>query len=460
MKTINKIIIAASFSLTTAQINAATNVLPNEFQIEVDQPTFVLPQFSGPFREREATVAPEELETAERLRSMLDQGKKQAVLKELETFYDIELSVAMIMLKAQLYFALEEYSKAEKAYQVALNRSPQLVRAHSDLGQLYLIQKQYKKARSYFARAVALGANDAVIHGQLAYLNLTQFGAYAAISAYQQALAIEPEREQWQQGLFVALTEAKMYQAAEALLSDLIAKSPNKSSLWLNQAVLKLEQNDSLGALSALELAILLGDNRESNLKTAAQLHLQLDSFDRAVELINTHLSNYKLDLASLNTYLTWLSQRGLNSQSQHIIDTLETKFATFDNKTKSVILLHRAKISQENQQLESAKKDFQQALNFNPNHGEMLIAYADFLASQKQFTQAETLLLRAEALDKTQKQAMLSRAQMYVDLQNFAAALSVLKSVATRYPSTQGIRQQIDILENILITKAQHTQS
>lgn len=89
-----------------------------------------------------------------------------------------------------------------------------------------------------------------------------------------------------------------------------------------------------------------------------------------------------------------------------------------------------------------------------------MLIAYADFLASQKQFTQAETLLLRAEALDKTQKQAMLSRAQMYVDLQNFAAALSVLKSVATRYPSTQGIRQQIDILENILITKAQHTQS
>ena len=138
MKTIKKIIIAASFSLTTAQINAATNVLPNEFQIEVDQPTFVLPQFSGPFREREATVAPEELETAERLRSMLDQGKKQAVLKELEAFYDIELSVAMIMLKAQLYFALEEYSKAEKAYQAALNRSPQLVRAHSDLSLIHI----------------------------------------------------------------------------------------------------------------------------------------------------------------------------------------------------------------------------------------------------------------------------------------------------------------------------------
>jgi len=433
--------------------------LTSKFKIEVEQPTFVLPQFSGPYSEKEANIAPEELETAERLRGLLESGDKQAVLKELEAFYDIELSVAMLMLKAQLYFALEDYEKAEKTYLASLARSPQLVRAHSDLGQLYLIKDDQHKAREYFAKAIALGANDAVVYGQLAYLNLTLHGPYSAINAYQQALAIEPEQAQWQQGLFVALTQAKMYQAAAALLSELIAKSPNDSKLWLNQAILSLEQNDSRAALASLEMAILLGDKRETNLKTAAQLHLQQDSFERAVELINTHLSQYDLDLTSLNTYLTWLSQRALWQQSKTILASLENKLSTFDGQTKSVIYLHKALLNSETANLNAADSAFKWALDANPNHGQALVAYADFLIDRKSFTQAETLYLRAEALSDWQKQAMLSRAQLYVDIQKYDAALTVLKSVTSRFPETRGISEQIALLENIIVTKKQQAE-
>lgn len=433
--------------------------LTSKFKIEVEQPTFVLPQFSGPYSEKEANIAPEELEAAERLRGLLESGDKQAVLKELEAFYDIELSVAMLMLKAQLYFALEDYEKAEKTYLASLARSPHLVRAHSDLGQLYLIKDDLHKAREYFAKAIALGANDAVVYGQLAYLNLTLHGPYSAINAYQQALAIEPEQAQWQQGLFVALTQAKMYQAAAALLSELITKSPNDSKLWLNQAILSLEQNDSRAALASLEMAILLGDKRETNLKTAAQLHLQQDSFERAVELINTHLSQYDLDLTSLNTYLTWLSQRGLWQQSKTILASLENKLSSFDEQTKSVIYLHKALLNSETANLNAADSAFKLALDANPNHGQALVAYADFLIDRKSFTQAETLYLRAEALSDWQKQAMLSRAQLYVDIQKYDAALTVLKSVTSRFPETRGISEQIALLENIIVTKKQQAE-
>ena len=459
MNKLTPLLFASCAFIAVNSLPSHASNLTSKFKIEVEQPTFVLPQFSGPYSEKEANIAPEELETAERLRGLLESGDKQAVLKELEAFYDIELSVAMLMLKAQLYFALEDYEKAEKTYLASLARSPQLVRAHSDLGQLYLIKDDLHKAREYFAKAIALGANDAVVYGQLAYLNLTLHGPYSAINAYQQALAIEPEQVQWQQGLFVALTQAKMYQAAAALLSELITKSPNDSKLWLNQAILSLEQNDSRAALASLEMAILFGDKRETNLKTAAQLHLQQDSFERAVELINTHLSQYDLDLTSLNTYLTWLSQRGLWQQSKTILASLENKLSRFDGQTKSVIYLHKALLNSETANLNAADSAFKLALDANPNHGQALVAYADFLIDRKSFTQAETLYLRAEALSDWQKQAMLSRAQLYVDIQKYDAALTVLKSVTSRFPETRGISEQIALLENIIVTKKQQAE-
>jgi tetratricopeptide (TPR) repeat protein len=206
--------------------------------IEFSQPTFILPQFTGPYQEREASIAPSEYEKAEQLKEMLEAGKRKEVLAELEKFYSIELSPAMLMLQAQIYFSLEMYDKAEATYLNVLKRTPQLIRAHSDLGQLYLIKEQPEKAREHFARAVALGSNEALIHGQLGYLNLTQFGPYSAISSYQQAAALEPANMQWQQGLLAALTQARMFEAAQALLNDIISRKPDIPELWLNQAAL------------------------------------------------------------------------------------------------------------------------------------------------------------------------------------------------------------------------------
>lgn len=456
MKNLKQIIIAALLSQSLCSTVAFASSSYDQFKIEVASPTFVLPQFTGPYTEKEANIAPEELETAERLKALLEQGKKQQVLKELEEFYEIELSVAMIMLKAQLYFALEEYEKAEQAYKLSLQRSPQLVRAYSDLGQLYLIKDEPIKAREHFAKAVSLGAQDAVIYGQLGYLNLTLHGPYSAISAYQKALTIEPSQEQWQQGLFIALTKGGMFQAAQSLLTDLISKSPNNNKLWLNQAILNLELDNNRAALSSLEMAILLGDTSENNLKIAAQLHMQLDSFDRAVELISTHINNYELELDSLNEYLAWLGQRGLWQQSKKIIASLDNKISTFNDEKQSIIYLHKAILNRELSRPEQAEQDFKLSLKVNPNHAKALLEYADFLIARKHFTHAETLFLRAEAIPLSTKPALLGRAQLYVDLQNYQAALKIMKRVADRFPDTSGIDKQISLLENILLTQEQ----
>lgn len=424
------------------------------YELELSKPTFVLPQFSGPYREREASLAPEEYETAERLRSLIDGNQRDQVLKELEQFYDIELSPAMLSLKAQVYFSLKMYDKAEETYLAVLKRMPELVRAHSDIAQLYLIKEKHDKARKHFAKAVSLGSNDAMVRGQLGYLNLTTYGAHSAISEYQAAMALEPGNRQWQQGLLAALSQARMYQAAQALLTELLKKHPRDPGLWMNQAALALQVDDLEKALVSLEMAILLGEDDAKNLETAARLHLQQNSHDRAMALLDQTMGRSSPDMASVNEYLKWFLQLGMWDRASHLLDSVRSNVSRMSEDDKSRYYLHRARIEAHKQNYSQADNYFTQALKHNPTDGEALLAQARFLVEQNDYIKAELLYVRAESLPGWGKEAMLGRAQMYIDMQDYESALKHLKLVYRKFPELVEMRENIEAIESIIHTR------
>lgn len=424
------------------------------FQIKFARPDFVLPQFTGPYQEREASIALEEYETAEQIRALLDAGKREEVLAELEKFYSIELSPAMLMLQAQVYFSLAMYEKAESTYVAVLKRMPQLIRAHSDLGQLYLVREQPDKARHHFARAVALGSNEARIHGQLGFLNLTLFGPYSAISSYQQAAALEPENMQWQQGLLAALSQARMFDAAQALLRDMISRKPQEPDLWLNQAALALHKEDYRQALTSLEMALALGDTDPRNLKTAIQLHLQLGSYDRALALLDRDMRQ-DLDIASINEYFSWLSRLAMWDKAQQVLDLAGKDIQKYSQDEQSLYYLHLASIRSHLGQAGPADTYYRRSLELNPANGETLLAYAAHAVKQKNYVDAELLYMRAEAVSDVEKKALLGRSQLYIQMQDYQAALNQLRSVYQKFPDLVDLRENIEILENIVKTQA-----
>lgn len=431
----------------TQHVHAAMD----EFEIEVAKPIFVLPQFTGEYQEREASIAPEEYEMAERLRSLLDSEQKEDVLAELETFYDIELSPAMQTLKAQIYFSLNKYPEAENTYLAILKRKPQFVRAHTDLAQLYLLTEKPLLARKHFARAVEYGSNEAIVHGQLAYLNLTQHGPFSAISEYQQAMALEPENRQWQQGLLAALYQARMYAAADALLGELLARYPKEAELWLSRATLALRQDDSTGALAGLEMAILLGDLSETNLRAAAQLHLQLHSYDRALVLLKTHLQNTHFKMATLHEYLNWMAQAKMWSHAEALLASAQTRVAEMSVMDQSLYYLHRGRVSVALEKDAQAQEAFEKSLELNPSNGQALLSYADFNAKHERLVKAELLYIRAEAIESSEKEALLGRSQLYIDMQDYAAALIHLKNAYNKFPELFDLLDNIHIIENII---------
>jgi len=425
-----------------------------KIEIKFSAPAFVLPQFTGPYQEREASIAPEEYEQAETMRSLLEAGKRQEVLAALEKFYSIELSPAMLMLQAQIYFSLEMYDKAETTYLTVLKRMPQLIRAHSDLGQLYLVREQAEKARHHFSRAVALGSNEALVHGQLGYLNLTLFGPFSAISSYQQAAALEPENMQWQQGLLAALTQARMFDAAQALLQDMINRNPREPNLWLNQAALALHREDHRRALASLEMALVLGDKDLRNMKAVAQLHLHLGSYDRALDLLNNSMRGQSLDMATTREYFNWLTQLGQWAKVREMLEAAGDGIERLGQDDQSQYYLLLAKVDVQQGKMPDADRHFRKSLDLNPANDESLLSYAAYAIKGKNYVDAELYYMRAEALPKAEKKAQLGRAQLYIEMQDYKAALNLLRSVYQKYPDLVHLPDNIELLENVLRAK------
>lgn len=441
-----------SLVITLPTLEAAAK--QSDFELEVSKPKFVLPQFSGPYREREASIAPEEYERAESLKTLLEGGDTEAVLKELEQFYDIELSPAMQTLKAQVYFSLQKYDKAEETYLSVLRRKPQLVRVHSDLGQLYLLTEKPQKARTHFAKAVEFGANEPIIHGQLAYLNLTQYGPYSAISHYQQALALEPDNSQWSHGLLAALTKAQMFSSATALMTEMLARTPNESELWLNNATLLLHQDKNLEALSSLETAMLLGDSSERNLRVAAQLHIENKSYDRANELVFKHLSSVSFDIDTLSAYLSQLERLGRWKDAEKLMKSIKRPEKKYSETELSQFYVHQALISSHKGSNGEAETLFKKSIELDPLNGQALLEYAKLSLKAKNFVESELYFIRAEALDNVEKSAILGLSQMYVESQDYDAALKQLRKAQLKFPHTADLAENITIIENIIKNK------
>lgn len=433
-----------SFGLTLISLQC----FATEIKIELGETRFVIPQFAKEFRKREATIAPHEIEMAETFKEMLSRDDKQAVLTELDQYFDLELSVALLHLKAQVYFSLEEYQRAETLLKTVLLRMPELVRAHSDIGTLYLIQDNFKQAQAHFAKAISLGERSPQIYGQLGYLNLRLHSAHSAVSAYQNALMIEPDNFQWQQGLLAALTQANQFDSAIALANEMLKSHSNNQELWLNRAFLYLHFEDDFNALTSLEAAIALGNQDESNFTAAAQLHLKLNSHERAIELLDTYMQSANFDADVLNQVIAWLAQKQQWQTAADLVGKFSPRTERLSARERSVFYMQNGLVYAGTGKTALADEQFKLALNTDPANEQVLMAAAQFYHDQGVYPEAEVLYTRAEAFETTEKAAKLGKAQVYIDLRDYESALNLLRTAYRQFPELVELKENITILE------------
>src|SRR5215468_6654268 len=204
------------------------------------------------------------------------------------------------------------------------------------------------------------------------------------------ALMLQPDSEQWQEGLLAALRMSKQPEAGLALVEQLLGARPDDAGLWVYRASLELDAGQRQRSLNSLEVAIRLGDASLANLQVCAALHMEIGSVDRAVSLLKTGWSK-GLEFRFVDESMQALVLREEWGALQKLLDEFK-KPADLDEVQQSRLLLMRASLSRHNNDTAQAKAQLQQAVTLDPANGEALLTLGQLLHEEKSYTQAELL--------------------------------------------------------------------
>lgn len=445
------------FSAGNVHASAVSDVnTPLKVTLSPSDPTWQLAINNKLLSPTEARIEPNERSFALKVQPLLQAGNYSgvaALFKDRDINQD---STALNLLRAQVLLSLKDFTNAESAYLACLAKTPDLVKAHQGLSLLYMQQAKYDKAQTHLVHNIELGQADAQSYAQLAYIHVQHSQPWSAVAAYSQALMLAPETSQYQQGLLFALIESGDLSQANALLKELLNKTPDNADLWLQRAQIALQQDQKKQALAAIEVALKLNPKETSNQLLAAQLHLSEGSSERAVTLLKQGLkhADKKQQTAIINTTmqtLGWLVSEQKWGLAKELVGSVKRLTKQLPRAEQAQFSVYGAQIAMQQGNTKRALKSLNNALKINPNLGDALLSLASIYRDKNQLTQAKLMYVRAQALPDYQLSAWLGLSQIAIDSKDYPNALKYLKKALRANPQRQDLITNIRALENLV---------
>lgn len=440
--------------LLFAVLLPCVHIAQADLKLRLAEPQWTFILQNRPLASTEARLEPGERDFVQKIQPLL---AEQSYEKVIAAFKDRPLaddSAALQLLRGQVLLSLKKYADAERALKAALQSMPDLALAHRSLSMVYMLQKDYTAARDHLIRSVELGVADAQVYGQLAFVNLQTAHAASAVAGYQQALFLDPENEQWQQGLLYALMNSGAMDQAGALVEQMLLKNGDKAELWLLRGQIFLQRQRPADALNSLEVALRLGENSPENQAMAAQLHLQHGSIPRAVDLLAGNVkrlnkSNAESLLSAIEQVVAWLAYRQDWAAVSRLLAATETQ--KIPERYQARLNVYRAQQALQKGQTKKAREWLTQSIGIDPTLGDALLTLADLYRGQNRPEQAVIYYVRAEALPDYRERALLGRAQLEIDRESYREALELLRQVIQLNPGRNDVAGNIRSLEMLV---------
>ena len=417
--------------------------------IVVQEPQFTFSAGQPLILDREAKLGEHEIDLSLRLRPLLEASNYSKAYEEITAFGG-KPSAARHLLAAQLLSINGDYDAAIRSYQAAIKQMPHLTRAHAGIGTLYLLMQRYEPARQSLSKAVSLGVNDAETFAQLGYLNHKLSNPWSAITAYQQALMLEPDNAQSQQGLLAVLIASGQVSSASALISEMLKKDPASVALWQQRANLALQTQNAERALSSLETSIRLGDDNPQNRLAAALLHMRQENFDRASQLLKRNIDDSEIDPASLYPLVIWMIRQNAIDHANSLINAIRGSVLTVPRRQQSLISEMQGRLATAKNDSTRAVAFLSKAIDLDPANGDALVELARLHLSRAEFAQASLMFERAEMIGGHVKSAMLGRAQVAIETRDYAEALRLVRKVQGQFPGSYELDGYIQSLTSL----------
>ena len=363
------------------------------------------------------------------------------------------ISASMLYVIGHSYFSLQRYLPAETAFKLLLDALPNHLRAHESLAMLYLRTERYADARVHVATLAELGRNTAHVQSARGYLEQQTHRYVAAADAFQKALVLAPEDRGALRGLLLALTETREHGKAKALVEQLLRDEPDDRDLWLYRAQIALSSNERAVALASLETALRLGDDSIANRRACFELHMETGNVARAVELLRG-LPARELPFPLVDQALGWLANENEWNRFRELLGSVDR--AALDGVEQSRLLTRRAALAVRDGNARAASTALQQALALDPANADALLALGQIYRAERDFQRAELLFRQASDYAAIREAALVARAEVAIDQDNFDDALALLREVVDAAPARGDVRRNVDVLEDLVLLRTQ----
>jgi tetratricopeptide (TPR) repeat protein len=316
---------------------------------------------------------------------------------------------------------------------------------------VYLKTERYADARVHLTKLAELGRNTSHVHAATGYLEQKTRRYSAAADAFQRALVLAPDDLGAQRGLLHALTETRQYEKARALVEQLLKKEPDDSDLWRYRARIALSADDRAAALASLETAMRLGDESVENAQTSIVLHMESGNIARAVELLQSS-SARGLEFALVDRALGWLANENDWDRFREVLASVDR--AALRGVEQSRLLTRRASVALRDGNPRAASAALQEALELDPSNADALMALGQLYLADGDYGRADLLFGRASAYGAVRDDALVARAAVAIQQEEFDGALAHLGNVLAVNPARADIRRNIDVLEDLALLR------
>jgi tetratricopeptide (TPR) repeat protein len=402
-------------------------------------PEFVK-RFTGSYgfdSSREPTIDRQEQQLFQEIAPLLEQNNVAAATRRLQESLTPDSSAALNYTLGNLYYQSGQLEAAAQAYRDALRKFPSFARASKNLGLVLMQLGNNAGARPYLIKTIELGSADSSTYGLLGYCAYLDGQYSSALSAYEQALLLDPASLEWQIGRAQCLYSMERYREAASAYDEILLAHPNRDDVWLMQANTWLALDKPESAAANIEVVRRLGKATPDALMLLGDIHLSQDLPRLATRAYAEAISSQRLPTAAASLRAaTLLADRASWDDTETLISLIEQRYQVgLEHEQANQLLTLKARLALARGDAQQAARTLRNLLERAPMNGPALLLLADHEASQGQIEEATILYERAARLPEFQADAHVRHARMLVSRQNYAEAIKLLRQAQNLRP-------------------------
>jgi tetratricopeptide (TPR) repeat protein len=396
--------------------------------------------------------AEEQAAFRDKIAPLLREDPKKAV-PELQKLVRPEGSAVFDFTLGNVYFQNDDFTNAVTHFENALAKFPDFHRAQKNLGLVHIRSGNFEAAVKPLSRTIALGGADAKTYGLLGFAHMNAARYASAESAYKQALLFEPENVDFKLGVVKCLIAQANYDAALALLDELIRQFPERDNLWALQANVFIQKDQPAKAAVNFEMLRRLGKATGPQLFLLGDIYLSQEVRDLALA---AYLDGIAKDGAAnlpkaLRAAELLVARGALNEARQIFAKVRESAAGGLTGADELKLLKLESKAALASGEGDKAIAVLEQIAEKNPLDGEALLLAGDYYARNGQREKAQFRFETAAKLEGFESEALLKQAQLKVQGQKYAEAAELLRKAQKSKPR-DNVQRYLERVEQLAL--------